>query len=91
MVKSLKAFKTYVLHSKIIAYVPTNAIKEIVFQPYSDGRRGWWLAKIQESDLEVKSTKLVKGQGLANLLVESNFMVLRINNIESHESLLDIE
>jgi hypothetical protein len=27
MVKALKAFRTYVLHSKIIAYVPTNAIQ----------------------------------------------------------------
>jgi hypothetical protein len=49
------------------------------------------LAKIQEFDLEVKLTKLVKGQGLVKLLVESNFRVLRINNLESHESLLDIE
>jgi hypothetical protein len=91
MVKALKAFRTYVLHSKIIAYVPTNAIKDILVQPDSDGRRGRWLAKIQEFDLEVKPTKLVKGQGLAKLLAESNFRALGINNLESHESLLDIE
>jgi hypothetical protein len=64
MVKALKYFRTYVLHSKIIAYVPTNAIKDILVQPDSDGRRGRWLDKIQEFDLEVKPTKLVKGQGL---------------------------
>jgi hypothetical protein len=91
MVKALKAFRTYVLHSKIIAYVPTNAIKDILVQPDSDGRRGRWLAKIQEFDLEVKPTKLVKGQGLEKLLAESNFRALGINNLESHESLLDIE
>jgi hypothetical protein len=68
MVKALKYFKTYVLHSKIIAYVPTSSVKDILVQPDSDGRRGWWLAKIQEFDLEVKPTKLVKGQGLAKLL-----------------------
>jgi hypothetical protein len=61
MVKALKAFKTYVLHSKVIAYVPTNTIKDILVQPHSDGKRGRWLAKIQEFDLEVKPTKLVKG------------------------------
>jgi hypothetical protein len=44
MVKSLKAFITYVLHSKIISYVPTNYVKDILVQPYSDGRRGSWLA-----------------------------------------------
>jgi hypothetical protein len=39
----------------------------------------------------VKPTKLVKGQGLAKLLVESKFREIEINNLESHESLLDIE
>jgi hypothetical protein len=91
MVKDLKDFRTYVLHSKIIAYVPTNAIKDILVHPDSDGRRGRWLDKIQEFDLEVKLTKLGKGQGLAKLLVESNFRALGINNLESHVSLLDIE
>jgi hypothetical protein len=67
MVKALKSFRTYVLHSKIITYVPMNAIKDILLQPDSDGRRGRWIAKIQEFVLEVKPTKLVKGQGLEKL------------------------
>ena len=91
MVKSLKAFRTYVLHSKIIAYVPTNSIKDISVQPDSDRRRGRWLAKIQEFDLEVKPTKLVKGQGLAKLLAESNFRALGINHMPSYRDLPDIE
>jgi hypothetical protein len=66
MVKALKAFRTYVLHSRIIAYVSTSSVKDILVQPNSDGRRGQWLAKIQEFDLEVKPIKLVKGQGLEN-------------------------
>jgi hypothetical protein len=91
MVKALKDFRTYVLHSKIISYVPTNAIKDILVQLDSDGRRGRWLAKIQYFDIEVKPTKLVKGQGLARMLVESNFRALGINNLGSHDSLLDIK
>jgi hypothetical protein len=67
MVKALKDFRTYVFHSKIISYVPTVSVKDILVQPNSDGKRGWWLTKIQEFDLEIKSTKLVKGQGLAKL------------------------
>jgi hypothetical protein len=62
MVKALKSFKTYVLHSKVIAYVPTSIVKEILVQPDSDGRRGKWLENIQEYDLEIKPTKLVKGR-----------------------------
>jgi hypothetical protein len=90
MVKALKAFRTYVLHSKIIAYVPTSAVKDILIQADSDGKRGRWLAKIQEFDLEVKPTKLVKGQGLARLLAESNFRALGINNVQEEEGWLDI-
>jgi hypothetical protein len=34
---------------------------------------------ILEYDIEIKPTKLIKGQGLAKLMVESNFHVLDIN------------
>ena len=40
MVKSLKYFRTYVLHSKIIVYVPTSSVKDILVQLDSDGKRG---------------------------------------------------
>jgi hypothetical protein len=82
MVKELKDFRTYVLHSKIIAYVPNSSVKDILVQPDSDGRRGRWLAKIQEFDLEIKPTKLIKGQCLAKLLAKSNYRALDINNIQ---------
>jgi hypothetical protein len=91
MVKSLKDFRTYVLHSKIISYVPTSIVKDILVQPNSVGKRVRWLAKIHEFDLEVKSTKLVKGKSLAKLLAESNFRALKINHLESHGYLLVIE
>jgi hypothetical protein len=82
MVKALKDFRTYVFHSKIIAYVPTSSIKDILVQLDSDGRRGWWLTKIQEFDLEIKLTKLINSQGLAKLLAESNYIALGINSIQ---------
>jgi hypothetical protein len=85
MVKVLKAFRTYVLHSKIIAYVPTSAVKDILVQLDSDGKRGRWLAKIQEFDLEVKPTKLIKGKGLAKLLAELNLRALDINFLQGED------
>jgi hypothetical protein len=91
MVKALKAFMTYVLHSKIISYIPTSSIKDILVQPDSDERRGRWLAKIYKFDLELKPTKLVKGQGLDKILAESNFRVLRINHLQYYGDLPDIE
>jgi len=85
MVKALKDFRTCVLHSKVIAYMPTSSVKDILVHPDSDGKRVRWLAKIQEFDLEVKPTKLVKGQGLAKLLAKSNFRALRMNNLQGYE------
>ena len=68
LVKALKFFRIYVLHSKVLAYVPNSAVKEILVQPDSEGKRGRWIAKVMEYGVEIKPTKLVKGQGLAKLL-----------------------
>ena len=83
LVKALKAFRVYVLHSKVTAYVPSASVKDILIQPDIDGRRGKWIAKILEFDLEIKPTKLVKGQGLAKLLVESNCKSLGVSFINA--------
>jgi hypothetical protein len=69
LVKALKYFIIYILHSKVVAYVPISTMKEILTQPDNDGKRGRWIANILEYDLEIKPTKLVKGQGLEKLLV----------------------
>ena len=61
LVKALKAFRVYVLHSNIVAYVPSALVKEILIQPDIDGKRSKWIAKILKFDLEMKPTKLVKG------------------------------
>jgi hypothetical protein len=81
LVKSLKDFRVYVLQSKIIAYVPSAAVKDILIQPDIDGRRSKWIAKILEFDLEIRPTKLIKGQGLAKLLAEANCKALGVSFI----------
>jgi hypothetical protein len=92
LVKALKDFRVYDLHSKIVAYVPSSSMKEILIQPNIDGKRSKWIAKILEFDLEMKPTKLVKGQGLARLLVESNCKELGVNfmNINSENKQVEI-
>ena len=79
MVKALKFFRIYVLHSKVIAYVPNAAIKDVLTRPNSEGKRGKWIAKIMEYDVEIRPTKLVKGQGLAKLLADSNCQALGLH------------
>ena len=72
LVKSLKHFRTYIGYSKVIGYVPHTAVKDILSQQDCLGIRGTWVSKIQEYDLEIKPTKLIKGQGLAKMLTQRN-------------------
>ena len=82
MVKALKSFRVYVLHSKIIAYVPSAFVKDILIHPDIDEKRSKWITKILEFDLEIKPTNLVKGQGLAKLLAKSNCKDLGVKFID---------
>ena len=72
MALALKLFRIYILHSNIIAYIPNATIKDILTQPDYEGKREKWIANIMEYDVEIKPTNLVKGQGLDNLLSDSN-------------------
>ena len=82
LVKALQDFRVYILHSHIIAFVPNSVVKDILTQD-PDGKRGKWIVVILKYDLEIKPTKLIKGQGLARLMDESNFEVLDINMINA--------
>ena len=65
------------------AYVPSASVKDILVQTDIDGRRSKWIAKILEFDLEIRPTKLIKGQGLAKLLAEANCRALGVDFINA--------
>ena len=79
LVKSLKDFRIYILHSHIIAYVPCIIVKSILTQPDPEGKRAKWVAVLLEYDIEIKHMKLVKGQGLAKMMIESHCDSLQLN------------
>ena len=81
LIKSLKAFRIYILHAKVLAYVPSAAVKDVLTQPNIDGKRAKWNSKLIEFDIEAKSTKLVRGQGLAKLMAKENCDLLGMNFI----------
>jgi hypothetical protein len=78
LVKEIKYFRVYILHSHTIAYVLNVVVKDILTQDNPDGRRGKWTVVILEYDIKIKPNKLIKGQGLAKLMAESNFHALDI-------------
>jgi hypothetical protein len=91
-VKSLKTFRIYILQLIIISHVPSTSLKEILIQPDIDGKRSKLITNILEFDLEIKPTRLLKGQGLAKLLAESNCEALVVNfmNIDSEDQHAEI-
>jgi hypothetical protein len=62
LVKAIKDFRIYILHSHISDYVPNSVVKYIMTQDIPNGKRGKWIVVILEYDIEVKTTKLIKGQ-----------------------------
>ena len=59
--------------------MPNITVKDVLLQLDTNGRRGQWLTKILEFDVEIKPTKLIKGQGLAHLMFDSKFKALNMN------------
>ena len=82
LIKALKEFRVYILHSHVTAYVPSTAVKEILTRSDPDGRRAKWIVVLLEYDFEIKPTKIVKGQGLEKLMTQSNYDALEINLME---------
>eukprot|EP00253_Pinus_taeda_P019901 PITA_19901 len=87
LVKAIKDFRIYNLYSHVIAYVPNTVVKDILTQEGLEGKRGKWIASILEYDIEIKPTKLIKGQGLAKLMSETNFQALDINQLDDEPEL----
>lgn len=81
LIKSLKYFRVFILHSHEVAYIPDVAIKTILIQLESDGRRHKWITKIIEFNLEINPIKLIKGHGLAKLMTETNLETFGVNMI----------
>ena len=79
----------YILHSHIIAHVPTSAVKGILTQPDPEGRREKWIATLLEYDIEIRPTKLIKGKGLAKMLKDSNCESLQLDFLSSQSHQLE--
>lgn len=60
------------MYSHIISYAPNSIVKDILTQNKPEGKIGKWIATILEYIIEIKLNKLIKGQGLAKLMVELN-------------------
>ena len=69
--KDVKHFQPYLLRSHTKFIVPHLMVRYLLIQKDPIDRRGNKLTSLQECDLQIKPTKLVKGQGLCKLAVKA--------------------
>jgi hypothetical protein len=74
LVKVMADFRTYLLNYHVISYVPSSPMKLLLNKKLREEKLDNWLAKIQEYDIEIKSLKDVKGQGLCKLIENSDYV-----------------
>ncbi|XP_059067483.1 uncharacterized protein LOC131858300 [Cryptomeria japonica] len=76
VVKAVKQFRYYILHSHSMVFVLDSAVKSILTQQEVRlNKRATWVTKIQEYDLDICPTKTVKGQGLCKLIAENKIEI----------------
>ena len=91
LVKALKYFRIYLLHSHILAYVPSSVMKSILTQPDPEGKRAKWVVVLLEYDIEIKPTKLITRQGLAKMMTNSHCDSLQLNFIAGQSDRVEAE
>lgn len=85
LIKVVKDFRCYLMGETVVSYVPSVAVKDIFTQKEVLGRRCRWINKIQEFNIDVQITKLVRGQGLAKMMTQENLDANQINQVEEEQ------
>ena len=70
--KSVKHYRPYILKSRTKVIVPYAAIHNVLVQKELGEKRAHWMTSLQEYDLDIKPTRIVRGQGLCQLTAQSN-------------------
>jgi len=61
LVKAVKKFRHYILRSQAITIIPDVVVKVLLMQSELGERRGKWVTILQEFDINIQPTKLVRG------------------------------
>ena len=69
--KVVKHFHPYLLKSRTKVIVPFPSVRNLLVQKDLGEKRAPWMTALQEYDLEIKPSMVVKGQGLCKLATEA--------------------
>jgi hypothetical protein len=59
------------LKSRTKVIIPYPVVRNLLVQKELGEKRAHWMTTLQEYDLEIKPTQIVKGQGICKLVVDS--------------------
>jgi hypothetical protein len=69
--KEVKHFRSYLLKSRTKVIVPYPVVRNLLVQKELGEKWTKWMTSLQEYDLEITPTQIVRGQGLCKLVVDS--------------------
>jgi hypothetical protein len=65
LVKAMEKFHHFILGKHTLVKVPLPVVKFFLSETYLSGKLSYWLAKIQEHDLTIMTSKNIKGRDLS--------------------------
>ena len=89
--KAVKHFHPYLLKSKTKVIVPFPIVRNMLVQKDLGEKRAPWMTALQEYDLKIKPSTVVKGQGLCKLATEATHFPNSISETFIDETLLKRE
>ena len=87
--KSIKHFRPYLLKSKMKMIVRYAGIRNVLVQKELGEKRTHQMTALQEYDLEIKPSKIVKGQALCLLTAQPNDPVQEQQWIQEEDMSID--
>jgi hypothetical protein len=79
------------IKSKTKVIVPYPTVRNLLVQKDLGEKRANWITSLQEYDLEIKPTKIVKGKGLCKLAAESTHDKERKDELYQDQNLFERE
>ena len=83
--KAIKHFRPYLLKSKTNVIVPFPAVRNLLVQKDLGEKTANWVTAVQEYDLEIKPSKIVRGQGMCKHVAEGNDEAMHAKDEEKVE------
>jgi hypothetical protein len=69
--KAVKHFRSYLLKSRTKIIIPYPAVRNLLVQKELGEKRANWVTSLQEYDIEITPSQIVRGQGLCKLVADS--------------------